>query len=104
MNITEGADRRPKVPALLLAALLIDAINRARDELNHDGELEYCGWEKSWEDCVTEEHFGGKTYVFLHFNIGAHSYCVRRSFKGGETYVKKHGEPAGDRGLLQEEA
>jgi hypothetical protein len=104
VETTDATDRRPKVPATLLAVLLIDAVKRARDELNHDGELEYCGWEKSWEDCVTEEHIGDKTVVFLHFNIGAHSYSVTRSFNGGETYVKRDGEPAGDRGLLQEEA
>jgi hypothetical protein len=104
MTAIDGADRAPKVPAVLLAQLLLDAVERAKREFNHHGELLYCGWEKSWEDCVTEERLGDRTIVFLHFNIGARSYCVRRSFKGGRTYVKKDCRPAGDRGLLQEEA
>ena len=81
MDVSRSAERAPKVSAGLLARLLLDALEKAKTEHNYEGELLYCGWEKSWEDCVREERIGDTTYTFLHFNIGPRSYCVRRAVK-----------------------
>jgi hypothetical protein len=79
MAIAAGGrvDQEPKVPAELLAQLLLDAVQKAARS-GYSGELGYCGEKRNWEDCVMVERVGGKTIAMLYFNAGVDTLAVTR--------------------------